>query len=426
MANTTTLRQVVIVGGMRTPFCKAQTAYQELSILDLLGGSLSSLVDHFSLKGETIGDVALGTVFYHPSNWNLAREAVLRSGLSLDTPGLGVQRACATSLDALISVAHKIATGRIESAIAGGAESMSNVAVYYNPNLSRRLVKTVQAKSLKDRLQAWKGLRLSDLKPMSPPAVEPSTGKSMGDHCEMMVKDWKISRDEQDLLALASHQNGVAAYRKGFYKDLVVSFQGVQWDNNLREDSSLEKLKKLKPAFDRSAQGTLTAGNSSPLTDGAACVLLASEQWAKERGLPILAYFTEYETSAVDFRNEGLLMAPAYAVSRMLKRSGVALDSFDFYEIHEAFAGQVLCTLKAWEDEKYCREKLKSEKALGKVDRTKLNVAGGSVALGHPFGATGARVVSTAAKLLSEKGSGKALVSICAGGGMGTVAMLEK
>lgn len=426
MTKNTTFRPVVVVGGVRTPFCKAQTAFQELSILDLMGGSLAALVDKFSLKGTTLGDVALGTVFYHPSNWNLAREAVLRSGLSLETPGLGVQRACATSLDAVISVAHKIASGRMECAIAGGAESMSNVAVYYNPNLSRRLVKTVQAKNLKDRLTAWKGLKLSDLKPMSPPAVEPSTGKSMGAHCEMMAKEWKISREEQDALSLKSHQNGAAAYRSGFYKDLVTSFEGVQWDNNLREDSSLEKLKKLKPAFDRSSAGTLTAGNSSPLTDGAACVLLASEAWAKERGLPILAYFTEYETAAVDFRQEGLLMAPAYAVARMLKRMGTSLGDFDFYEIHEAFAAQVLCTLKAWEDEKYCREKLKTETALGKIDRAKLNTVGGSVALGHPFGATGARIVSTAAKLLSEKGSGKVLLSICAGGGMGTVAVLEK
>lgn len=423
--NTTPLRPVVIVGGTRTPFCKAQTAFQELSILDLLGGCLGAMVDQFSLKGETMGDVALGTVFYHPSNWNLAREAVLRSGLSLETPGLGVQRACATSLDAVISVAHKIASGRMECAIAGGAESMSNVAVYYHPNLSRRLVKTIQSKNLKDRINAWKGLKLSDLKPMSPPATEPSTGKTMGDHCEMMAKEWNISREEQDALALQSHQNGAAAYKRGFYKDLVVSFEGVQWDNNLREDSSLEKLKKLKPAFDRKA-GTLTAGNSSPLTDGAACVLLASEEWAKQRGLPILAYFTEYETSAVDFRNEGLLMAPAYAVPKMLKRMGSDLGSFDFYEIHEAFSAQVLCTLKAWEDEKFCKEKLKLEKAMGAIDRSKLNVVGGSVALGHPFGATGARIVGTAAKLLNEKGSGKALLSICAGGGMGTVAVLEK
>lgn len=425
MAKNTTLRPVVIVGGIRTPFCKAQTGYQELSLLDLLGGSLGALVDHFDLKGTVIGDVALGTVFYHPSNWNLAREAVLRSGLSWETPGLGVQRACATSLDGVISVAHKIATGRIECAIAGGAESISNVALYYNPNLSRRLVKTIQGKNLKDRFGAWKGIKLSDLKPMSPPATEPSTGKSMGDHCEIMAKQWKIGREEQDELALKSHQNGTAAYRRGFYKDLVVPFEGVQWDNNLREDTSPEKLKKLRPAFDKTA-GTLTAGNSSPLTDGAATVILASEAWAKERGLPILAYFTEYETAGVDFREEGLLMAPAYAVARMLKRMEVELGSFDFYEIHEAFAAQVLCTLKAWEDEKYCREKLKAAGALGKVDRQKLNVVGGSVALGHPFGATGARIVASAAKLLSEKGSGKALISICAGGGMGTVAVLEK
>lgn len=423
---TESFRPVAIVGGVRIPFCKQGTGYRELSILDLMGGTLSALVEKYALKGQVIDDVALGTVFYHPSTWNFAREAVLRSGLSWESPGLGVQRACATSLEAAVAVAHKIATGRIDCAIAGGAESMSNVAIYYHPNFSRRLVGAVQAKSVKDRLTVWKGLKLSDLKPMSPPAVESSTGLSMGQHCEVMAKEWKITRKEQDTLALKSHQTGAAAYKKGFYKDLICSFEGVQWDNNLREDTTEERMAKLKPAFDRSGEGTLTAGNSSPLTDGAACVLLASEEWAKKRGLPVLAYLTDFETTAVDFRTEGLLMAPAYAVPKMLKRQGLKLQDYDFYEIHEAFAAQVLCTLKAWESEKFCKDRLKLDQPLGSIPMDKLNVVGGSVALGHPFGATGARMLATAGKLLAEKGSGKALLSVCAGGGMGTVAQLER
>lgn len=417
MNQSKSLRRVAILGGTRLPFCRSGTSYAELSALDLMSACLASLADKFKLKGQTLGDVAVGTVFYHPSVWNFAREAVLRSGLAANTPGLGVQRACATSLEGAITIAHRIAMGNIEVGIAGGAESMSDVALFYRPGLSRRLVGAVQAKTIKDRVRVWKGLKLTDLKPGSPPAFEPTTGKSMGEHCEEMAKAWKVTRTEQDELALRSHQNGVAAYRKGFYRDLVTPFEGIEFDNNLREDTSLEKLAKLKPSFDKTGSGTLTAGNSSPLTDGAAAVLLSSEDWAKERGIPILAYLTEFESCAVDFTKEGLLMAPAYGAIKMLKRMGVKLQEFDFYEIHEAFAAQVVCTLKAWETEAF---------GLGVVDRAKLNVAGGSVAVGHPFGATGARLIATAAKLLAEKGSGKSLLSVCAGGGMGTLAVLER
>ena len=419
-------RPVAILGGVRTPFCRSGTQYAEISTLELLTESLRALVQRFSLEGQTMGDVSLGTTFYHPSVWNLAREAVLKSGLAPESPGAGIQRACATSLDAAIAIANKIALGKIETGIAGGAESISNVSLYYSPALARRIVKTSKGKGVLDRVEAWKGLRLKELKPQAPPAFEPTTGKSMGEHCEEMAKHWNVDRREQDELALKSHQNGVAAYEKGFYRDLVVPFHGVDRDNNLRPDTSLEKLAKLKPVFDPSPAGTLTAGNSSPLTDGAACVLLSSEAWAKERGIPIQAYLTDYETAAVDISKEGLLMAPAYATPRLLDRAGLALQDFDYYEIHEAFAAQVLCTLKAWESESFCRNQLHREAVLGSIDRAKLNVAGGSVALGHPFGATGARLVATMAKFLNEKGNGKGFVSICTGGGMGTVAVMER
>jgi acetyl-CoA C-acetyltransferase len=426
IANNKVLRPVAVVGGVRLPFCRQGTQYGELSTLDMLTEAMRATVEHFGLKGQVLGDVALGTTFYPPSTWNLAREAVLKSGLDPRTPAMGVQRACGTSLDAAIVMAQKIASGHIEAGIAGGSESASNITLFYRPGLSRAVLKMSQAKTIGDRIGAWRGISANDFKPGAPAAVEPSSGKSMGQHCEMMAKEWKISREAQDELALRSHTNGVAAFQRGFYKDLVRPFQGVERDNNLRADTSLEKMGKLKPSFDKTAAGTLTAGNSSPLTDGAACVVLASEAWAKERGLPVLAYLTDFDNAAIDLRSEGLLMAPAYAVSTMLQRNKLALQAFDFYEIHEAFAAQVLCTLKAWESADFCRSRLGREAALGAISRDKLNVAGGSVALGHPFGATGARMVATLAKLLSEKGSGKGLLSICTGGGMGTVAILER
>ncbi len=419
-------KRVAILGGARIPFCRQNTAYANQSLLELMSAAVKALVDRFGLQGQVLGDVALGGVFYHPAVWNIAREAVLASGLAPETPAIGNDRACATSLETCISIANKIAMGQIEVGIAGGAEALSDFAVFYRPGLSRRMVQSAQAKSLTHKLKAWKGLRLSDLKPATAPSVERTTGKTMGEHCEMMVKQWQISREEQDVIALRSHQNADQAYKRGFYKDLIFPHLGVERDNIVRADTSIEKLSKLKPSFDRSGTGTLTAGNSSPLTDGASAVLLSSEEWAKENNREILAYLTEYEVAAVDIQKEGLLMAPAYAVSRMIAREKTKLQDFDFYDIHEAFAGQVACTLKAWETEKFCKQNLKLSGALGSIDREKLNVVGGSVALGHPFGATGARMVASLAKLLQERGAGKGLLSICTGGGMGTVAILER
>jgi acetyl-CoA C-acetyltransferase len=419
-------RPVAILGGVRLPFCRVNTQLHDLSTKDLLVENMKELVHRFGLKNQVLGDCALGTTFYHPSVWNMAREAVLASGLSTETPAMGIQRACATSLDAAVAIGNKIALGQIEVGVAGGAESLSNVPLMYWQNIPRRLLKTSQARNLGDRLKAWKGFHLKELRPEVPPAYEPTTGRSMGEHCEMMAKEWHVSREEQDALALRSHKNGVAAYQRGFYKDLVATCRGVAQDNNLRADTTMEKLTKLGPAFDRTGNGTLTAGNSSPLTDGSACVLLASEEWAKRNHFPVRAYMTHMETAAIDLRHEGLLMAPSYAVSRMLARAKLELQDFDFYELHEAFAAQVLCTLKAWESAEFCRKRLNRDEPLGSIDAEKINVAGGSVALGHPFGATGARIVATLAKLLDEKGSGKGLISICTGGGMGTTAILER
>jgi acetyl-CoA C-acetyltransferase len=417
---------VAIVGGIRLPFSKMGTSYLEYSGLDLMTESLSALVENYSLKGESLGEVALGTVFQHPSVWNFAREAALRSGLAPETPAVTVSRACATSLDAAVVVAQKIASGHIEAGIAGGCESMSGVGLYVPQKLARRFVQTQGAKSLGERFKIWSSISLKELKVQPPPPQEPSTGMLMGQHAEKMAQEWGITRQEQDELALASHLNGAAAYDRGFYQDLIKPFAGVQRDGFLRKDTSLEKLAKLKPAFDKSGKGTLTAGNSSPFTDGSSCILLASEKWAKQRGLPVLAYLRDFESAAINLQTEGLLMAPAYAVPRMLARRNLKLQDFDFYEIHEAFAAQVLCTLKAWESEAFLRDRVKMPGPIGKIDRAKLNVAGGSVALGHPFGATGTRILSTLSKLLSEKGSGRGLVSICTGGGMGTTAILER
>ncbi|MEQ1877171.1 MAG: acetyl-CoA C-acetyltransferase [Bdellovibrionia bacterium] len=422
---TKSIKRVAIVGGVRLPIARAGTAFNELSNLDLLTLNLQAMVKKFGLHGRRLGDVALGAVINQSRDWNLAREVVLKSGLSPETPAFGVQRACGTGLEAAILIGSKIALGQIESGIAGGCDSMSDVPVFYQRGMAKRIVEMGRARNWPDRLKAFRGFSAAELKPAYPAVTESTTGLSMGESCEMMAKNWQIPRDEQDKLALVSHQNGVAAYKRGFYNDLVVEAAGLARDNNLREDTTLEKLAKLKPAFDKSPAGTLTAGNSSPLTDGASAVLMGTEDWAKASGLAPQAFLTECEVAAVNLHEEGLLMAPAYAVSRMLARAGLTLQDFDYYEIHEAFAAQVLCTLKAWESPEFCKDRLGRNEPLGKIDRSKLNVNGGSVALGHPFGATGGRIVATLAKALQEKGKGRGLISICTGGGMGVAAIIE-
>ena len=423
-------RRVAILGGARIPFARANTAYAEASNQDMLTAALKSLVQKFDLKDQKIGEVAAGAVIKHSRDWNLARECTLGSGLHPETPAYDLQRACGTSLSAAAQLAHRIAAGEIDSAIAGGVDSASDIPLSHGKKLQRAVLKLNRARSFGERLATIGSVRIKDLAPMPPSVGEPRTGLSMGQHCEEMAKEWKIGRREQDELALASHHAAAKAWQEGFFKDLVCEFNGLKADNNVRADTSLEKLATLKTAFDRSPAGTLTAGNSSPLTDGAACVLLASEEWAASRKIPVQAYLSFTETAAVDFvgmagPKEGMLLAPAYAVPRMLDRAGLKLQDFDIYEIHEAFAAQVLCTLKAWESEDFCRKKL-NRPFLGSIDRKKMNPVGSSVAIGHPFAATGARIVATLAKELARRGSGRGLISICAAGGQGVTAILER
>jgi len=419
-------RRVAIIGGARIPFCRSHTAYANCSNQDMLEAALKGLVERFDLNGVTLGDVAAGAVMKHSRDWNLVRESVLSSGLAPQTPAFDLQRACGTSLEAAALIGAKISVGFIDSGIAGGTDTISDIPIVYPDEYRAILMQTARARSLGDRIKPWLKLRPKHFKPVLPGVEEPRTKLSMGESTEITAKAWKLGREEQDALALASHLNAARAYDEGFFEDIVVPFQGVTEDNNMRRDTSLEKLAKLKPVFDRSATGTMTAGNSTPLTDGAAAVLLASEQWAQQRRLPVQAYLSYAKSAAVDFvKDEGLLMAPAYAVPAMLRDAGLGLQDFDFYEIHEAFAAQTLATLKAWESAEFCRDRLGLDQPLGAIDRGKLNVNGGSLAIGHPFAATGARILLGLAKMLAAKGSGRGLISVCTAGGMGVTAILE-
>ena len=424
---TETMRRVAIVGGSRIPFCRSNTIYADKSNLDMLAAAIDAVADRFSLAGEQIDEVMAGAVMTHSRDFNLAREAILSSKLSPLTPGITLQQACGTSLQAALNLAAKIATGQIDCAIAAGTDTSSDAPIVFGGKFSKRMIHLSQARSIKQRLAALKGFGLSELKPVSPTNGEMRTGLSMGRHCERMAREWGITRADQDQLAFASHQKAAAAYDNGFFDDLVTPWGGVSRDNNLRADSTLEKLASLRTAFERGPDATLTAANSTPLTDGAAAVLLCSEEWAAERDLPVQAYLLTGRSAAVDFVNdEGLLMAPTVAVAEMLQRTGLSLQDFDFYEIHEAFAAQVLCTLKAWESEEYCTERLGLEQPLGSIEREKLNVNGSSLAVGHPFAATGARIMANLSQLLAEKGSGRGLISVCTAGGMGVCAILER
>lgn len=419
-------KKVYIAGGMRTPFVKSMGKYQKITTQELMTAALAKLVEKFSLQNKALGDVALGAVMNSSSNWNLARECVLGSGLHPYTPGVNVSRACGTGLEAAGIIASKIALGQMETGIAGGVDTNSDLPIMVSRSMAQKLLALNYARSFGERMGIILGMRPKDFKPTFPAVVEPRTGLSMGEHCEKMVKEWKISQAEQDLIAYRSHINGEKAYQEGFYNDLVFEFLGSKKDGTLRGDTTLEKLAKLKPVFDRSPAGTLTAGNSTPLTDGASAVLFTSEAGAKALQLPMLARFVDVDAAAVDFvAGDGLLMAPTVAVARLLARNNLKLQDFDFYEIHEAFAGQVACTLKAWESDAYCKKYMCLDKALGPIDITKMNIKGGSVAMGHPFAATGGRIIAGLAKMLQQKGSGRGLISICTGGGMGVAAIVE-
>ena len=422
---TGTLRRVAVLGGTRIPFCRSNTLYADLSNLDMMAAALNGLVDKFGLKGKHIDEVVGGAVVTHSKDFNIAREAVLSTKLATSTPGVTLIQACGTSLQAAMMSGAKIAAGDIECAIAVGSDTTSDAPIVFSKKFSKRLVDVGLQKSALDKLKVFRGLTPGELAPQPPTVAEPRTGLSMGQHCELMAQEWKIPRVEQDKLAFESHQKAAAAYASGYMDDLIVPCAGVYRDNNLREDISMEKLATLKNAFEKSERGTLSAANSTPLTDGASCVLLASEEWAAKNGIPVLAYLTYSQHAANDFvAGEGLLMAPTIAVSKMLDRAGLKLQDFDFYEIHEAFAAQVLCTLKAWEDPAYCKTHLGKDQPLGSIDRAKLNVKGSSLAFGHPFAATGARIVANLAKLLSQQ-SGRGLISVCTAGGMGVAAIME-
>ena len=417
-------RDVFVLGSARTPFCRSYSGYSDQTNLDLLSGALNGLVSRYSLSGVQIGEVTAGAVVVHSADWNLAREAVLNTTLSPNTPATTMQMACGTSLQGALMLAAKIAHGEIDSGIAAGSDTISDAPLTTGRKLAKRLVELSRSKTLKQKLGVFKGFSLGELAPIPPSTNEPRTGLSMGQHCELMAKHWQISREAQDQLAVQSHLNAAQAYRDGFFDDLLVSHNGVVRDNNLRPDASIESMSSLKPVFDRTS-GSLSAGNSTPLTDGASAVLLGTREFAEAHGLPILAKLTAGQTAANDFAaGEGLLMAPTQAVNQLLNRSNLSLQEFDFYEIHEAFAAQVLCTLKAWEDDDYCRN-MGASGALGSIDRSKLNVKGSSLAVGHPFAATGARVLGVASKLVHEHGQGRALISVCTAGGMGVAAIVE-
>ncbi|MEX6501590.1 acetyl-CoA C-acetyltransferase [Pseudomonas zhanjiangensis] len=424
----TQLRRVAIVGGNRIPFARAQSAYATASNQQMLTCALEGLVERFNLHGERLGEVVAGAVLKHARDFNLTRECVLGSRLAAETPAYDLQQACGTGLEAVLLVANKIALGQIDCGVAGGVDTASDVPIAVSEGLRKILLQANRGKSSADKLKSLLKIRPRHLAPAIPRNSEPRTGLSMGEHCELMAQTWQIPRDEQDRLAVASHQKLAAAYAEGWHDDLMTPFRELTRDQNLRPDIDPEKLAGLKPCFERGPRGTLTAANSTPLTDGASLVLLASEDWAKARGLPVLAYFKDGEAAAVDFVGgaEGLLMAPAYAVPRLLARNGLGLQDFDYYEVHEAFAAQVLCTLKAWEDAEYCKTRLGLEQPLGAIDRARLNVKGSSLAAGHPFAATGGRIVANLAKLLAVAGQGRGLISICAAGGQGVTAILER
>lgn len=421
------MRRIAVIGGSRIPFCRSNTVYSEKTNLDLLSAALQGLLDRFDLHGVKFDELTAGAVTTHSRDWNMAREALQSTTMSPLTPGTTMQQACVTSLQGALNIGAKIAAGQIECGIASGTDTTSDFPVTFGKKFAGRMARANRARSFKQRLKAFKGFSPSELMPVVPANGEPRTGLSMGQHCDRMAREWKVSRADQDQLALESHLNAAQAWDEGFFDDIVIPWSGVSRDNNIRADSTIEKLSSLRTVFSTGGEATMTAANSTPLTDGAAAVLLASEEWAAKRGLPVQAYLTFGRGAAVDYVNdEGLLMAPAIAVAEMLQAAGLTLQDFDFYEIHEAFAAQVLCTLAAWESEEYCRDRLGLDAPLGSIDREKMNVKGGSIAIGHPFAATGARIIGNLGQILENAGGGRGLISVCAAGGMGVAAIMER
>ena len=424
------MKKIGIIGGARIPFARTNSAYKNVTSKAMMTGAMKALVDKYNLAGKALGMASVGAVAKSSHDFSMARECLIDAGLSYDTPACDMQMACGKNQEQEPSTSEVNSTITLVKQIKRWQRKLvwhnSDELLELKQTFSNRLVQLSRARNMTERLKILKSFSPGELVPNFPAVKEPRTGLSMGEHCELMVQEWKIPREDQDELAFKSHQNAIAAYESGFYHDLVFPFAGLEKDNNPRPDSTFEKLSKLRPAFDKE-KGTLTAGNSSPMTDGASCILLGNEEWASKNNYDIDAFLTHYQAAAVDYKNkEGLLMAPAYAIPKLLTQAGLTFQDFDFYEIHEAFAGQVLCTLRALNDQTFCRERLGLDKTLGEIDMTKLNVKGGSVAIGHPFAATGTRILASLAKVLKEKGSGRGLVSICAAGGMGVTAIVER
>ena len=417
-------KRVWLVPGVRTPIARVDAGLRSLDAVALSVPVAKAM--GAQLAAGTRPDLMVwGTVASNLGWSNIAREVLLDAGLDPSTPAFSTVLACSTSMVAAFEAAGMLG-GTSELALAGGVESMSRIQIALSQGLSDWLRRLTQARTVGERIDRFLAVRAADVKLHVPGVKNRATGRSMGEHCEEMAKAWKIAREAQDRLAFASHERAVKAMAAGFFDDLVIPAGEASRDGIPRADTTVEKLAKLKPAFDREA-GTITAGNASPLTDGAAALWVATESGLSRlpAGRP-RARLVDWEIAAVDIFHEGLLMAPAYAIPRLLARHGLSLADIDLWEVHEAFAAQVLCNVAALEDEAFVREKAGVSAALGRFPWERFNPNGGSVAIGHPFGATGARILSQAVKELCAMGPGKrAVVSICADGGLGTVALLE-
>jgi acetyl-CoA acetyltransferase family protein len=413
-----TKTRVAVIGGTRTPFAKAGTAFKRHSALDLAVHAVNGLMEKQELDPQAVDELVFGILLVDPRIPHLAREVVLASRLPAKVRALTITDNCITSLSGAALIADSILAGRAEVGIAGGVESLSNMPLLFNRRASRIFLDGASAKSLSQKMKLYLKLRPRDLTPKLPGIREPSTGLSMGEHCELMVKEWQIPRREQDQIAYRSHMNAHAATQDGRLRAEIHPLDGVDHDLLVRPATSIERLAKLAPVFDLSPAGTITAGNSSPLTDGATSVLLMSEARARREGRQPLAFIKAFEIASID-PEDGLLMGPGLAVPRVLRKAGLRLSDIDIVEMHEAFGGQIACNLRAWQQGW-------KEPAIGTVDLDKLNPLGSSIAVGHPFGATGARIITTLANEMKRRDARYGLISICGAGATAGAMILER
>ncbi|MEM9188659.1 MAG: acetyl-CoA C-acyltransferase FadI [Myxococcota bacterium] len=423
-------KRVAVVAGLRTPFAKQGTAYKDVSALDLGKLAVTELLQRTGVEPSEIGQVVYGQVVPSLSGPNIAREIVLGTGMPQDIEAYSVSRACATSYQSTVNVAESILAGSVDCGIAGGSDSASDVPIAVSKKLADALVTASKARTLPDRLRAFKNLKPKDLIPVPPALKEMSTGLTMGESAEKMAKENGISRADQDAYAHRSHTRTAKAWNDGRFADEVMTvyvppkYKGsIGEDNLVRKDSTLEGYEKLRPVFDRK-HGSVTAGNSSPLTDGASALLLMREDKAKALGFDVLGFIRSYSFAALDPRGQ-LLMGPSYATPIALDRAGIELSDIDLVDMHEAFAAQILSNTQAFESDAFAREKLGRKKRIGEIDWDKFNVNGGSIAIGHPFAATGARQITQTLHELKRRGGGLGLVTACAAGGLGAAMVLE-